>query len=38
MTCLARGELERAGEQEDYADGARNGARHRQLLHLECRQ
>ncbi len=35
---LPRGELERAGDQDDHADSDRYGARQRRLLHLDRRQ
>ncbi len=33
--CLPRGELERAGDQDDHTDRDRNGARYRGQLHLD---
>jgi hypothetical protein len=38
VTRLPRGELERAGDQDDPADRDRNGARQRRQLHLDRRQ
>src|SRR5882762_11062094 len=38
VTQLPRGELERAGDQDDHTDRDRYGARQRQLLYLERRQ
>ena len=36
--CLPRGELERAGDQNDHADRDRHVTRQRRLPHLERRQ
>ena len=38
MTRLPRGELEGAGDQDDYTDRDRYGVRQRGLLHLDRRQ
>jgi hypothetical protein len=38
VMCLPRGELERAGDQDDHTDRDRNGARQRRQLHLDRRQ
>src|SRR5437762_7684902 len=38
VTRLPRGELERAGDQDDHTDPDRNGARQRRLLHLDRRE
>ena len=38
MTRPPRGELERAGAQDDHPDRGRYGARQRRLLHLDRRQ